>query len=193
MALLIILWVLFFFLHSMLASNRAKRIAEKQLGKQFRFYRMAYNIFSFIFLTGILLLLFSDRQDHVFIPSRLSNCIGSVLIGSGLIIMLLAFKNYDLVEFSGISQLAQKIHHPEKLSVTGLNRYVRNPLYSGIIVLAAGYFLRLPTYMNLATIIILYLYIYIGTRLEEKKLEEVFGEEYREYKRKVKMLIPFLF
>jgi protein-S-isoprenylcysteine O-methyltransferase Ste14 len=194
MLVVIVLWVLFFFTHSLLASHRAKEHAGQWLGSYFRFYRLGYNIFSVIFLGGILsLLIFSDSQDYVFFPTTLSVFAGSSLMGLGLVIMVLSFRNYDLSEFSGIRQLAQKIHHPEKLMVTGLNVYVRNPLYTGTIVFMAGYFLWQPTSMYLVTLIIMYIYIYIGTLLEERKLEEVFGEEYRAYKRKVKMLIPFLF
>ena len=194
MALLIALWVLFFFMHSLLASNQAKEMASRWLGGYFRFYRLGYNIFSIVFLVSIIaLLIFSESKDHVFAPTQLSTYAGYSFMILGLIIMALSFRNYDLAEFTGIKQLAQKIHHPEKLMVTGLNVYVRNPLYTGIIFFMAGYFLWQPTYMYLVTLIIMYIYIYIGTLLEERKLEDVFGEEYRVYKRKVKMLIPFIF
>ncbi|MNG10005.1 hypothetical protein D3C76_1605500 [compost metagenome] len=36
------------------------------------------------------------------------------------------------------------------------------------------------------------LYILIGTLLEEKDLVQLFGEQYRQYQRKVGMLLPFL-
>ena len=77
--------------------------------------------------------------------------------------------------------------------IKGLNAYVRNPLYFGIIIFIFGYFIHQPTWMNFVSLIIIYAYLYIGTALEEKKLETVFGEEYRQYKKRVKMLIPFLF
>ena len=114
-------------------------------------------------------------------------------MAAGVLIIILAFRNYDLSEFTGIKQLAQKMHHPEKLIIKGINKYVRNPLSTGIIVFVLGYFLQQPTWMNLVSLFIIYSYIYIGTLLEEKKLEQVFGEEYRQYKKDVKMLIPFLF
>jgi protein-S-isoprenylcysteine O-methyltransferase Ste14 len=192
MVLLIILWAVFFFLHSLLASTQVKLRAETLLGPHFRFYRLAYNVFSLIFLSGILYLLVFADVDYLFAPTAVSTYAGYALMGLGLLIIVLAFRNYDLGEFSGIRQLAQQIHHPERLMITGLNRYVRNPLYTGIIVFAAGYLLWQPTGMNLATVIVLYVYIYIGTRLEERKLEAVFGEEYRAYKKRVKMLIPFV-
>ena len=194
MLLLIILWILFFVSHSFLAANGVKAAAEKLLGGSFVFYRIAYNIFSLVFLALILFILFFRHQlNFVFQPGAFNSLLGFILMPVGVVVMILAFRNYDLGEFTGIKQLAQKIHHPEKLMIKGINKYVRNPLYTGIIVLVLGYFLQQPTWMNLVSLFIIYVYIYVGTTLEEKKLEEVFGDEYRSYKKEVKMLIPFLF
>jgi protein-S-isoprenylcysteine O-methyltransferase Ste14 len=60
-------------------------------------------------------------------------------------------------------------------------------------VFIAGWFILQPNYEYLLSMVIIYIYIYIGATLEERKLEEVFGDEYREYKTKVRMLIPFIF
>jgi len=194
MLLLVILWVLFFFSHSLLAANGTKAIAEKRLGANFRFYRITYNLLSLFFLSTILFLLwFRHEYNYVLTKTGYLLFAGYGLMGAGGLIILLAFKNYDLGMFTGIKQIAQKIHQPDKLIIKGLNKYVRNPLYFGIIVFFAGYFLQQPTYMNLITLCIVYAYIYIGTKLEEKKLGDVFGEEYRSYKKSVKMLIPFVF
>jgi len=194
MSLLIILWVLFFVSHSFFAANSVKAAIQKISGRNFIFYRIVYNLLSVVFLGFILyVLFFKHEMNYLFISSTLLNYTGIGLMIAGIIIMVLAFRNYDLGEFTGIKQLAHQIHHPEKLRITGLNKYVRNPLYTGIIVFILGYFLRQPTFMNLVSLIMIYAYIYIGTLLEEKKLGELFGEEYREYKQQVKMLIPFVF
>ena len=191
---LVILWVLFFFSHSLLAANSTKAMAEKWLGNNFRFYRIAYNLLSLIFLVTILFWLrYRHEYDYVFAKTTWLLFTGYGLLIAGGFIIILAFKNYDLGTFSGLSQIAKKIHHPDKLMFTGLNAYVRNPLYFGTIVFFAGYFLQQPTWMNLVSTGIIYAYIYIGTKLEEQKLLEAFGEEYRVYKSRVKMLIPFVF
>jgi protein-S-isoprenylcysteine O-methyltransferase Ste14 len=194
MVLLIILWVLFFFSHSLLAANAVKHAAEKVMGSFYRFYRILYNLLSLVFLTAVLYLLYAEQSvDLLFAVSSTLRTIAYVLMVAGLIIMLMAFSNYDLAEFAGISQLAKQLHHPDKLVIKGINRYVRNPLYTGIVVFIAGWFILQPNYEYLLSMVIIYIYIYIGATLEERKLEEVFGDEYREYKTKVRMLIPFIF
>ena len=194
MVVLIILWVLFFVSHSLLAADVVKLAAQQVLGNFYRFYRILYNVFSAVFLSGILyVLLVKHEFNYVYSFNHYSTQAGWFFIFMGVLIMFVSFKNYDLAEFTGIKQLAQKIHRPEKLVIKGLNAYVRNPLYFGIIVLALGYFLQQPTYMNLVSVLIIYVYLYIGTTLEEKKLEAAFGNEYTEYKKQVKMLLPYLF
>ena len=194
MVLLIMLWVLFFFSHSLLAANAVKHWAEKLLGGFYRFYRILYNLLSLVFLADILYLLYAEQSaDLLFAVSLTLRTIAYVLMVDGLIIMLMAFSNYDLAEFAGISQLAKQLHHPDKLVIKGINRYVRNPLYTGIIVFIAGWFVQQPSYEYLLSMLIIYIDSYIGATLEERKLEEVFGDEYRAYKSKVRMLIPFIF
>lgn len=194
MIVLIILWVLFFISHSLLAADSVKAAAEKVLGNFYRFYRIGYNLFSAVFLSAIMyILLLKHELNYVYSFSKYSSQAGWFFLFMGVLIMIISFRNYDLAEFTGIKQLAQKIHRPEKLVVRGLNAYVRNPLYFGIIILALGYFLQQPTYMNLVSVLIIYVYLYVGTTLEEKKLEAAFGDEYTEYKKQVKMLLPYLF
>ncbi len=194
MIVLIILWILFFISHSLLAADSVKAAAEKVLGNFYRFYRIGYNLFSAVFLSAIMyILLLKHELNYVYEFSKYSTQAGWFFLFMGALIMIISFRNYDLAEFTGIKQLAQKIHRPEKLVIKGLNAYVRNPLYFGIIILALGYFLQQPTYMNLVSVLIIYVYLYIGTTLEEKKLEAAFGNEYTEYKKQVKMLLPYLF
>jgi len=44
---------------------------------------------------------------------------------------------------------------------------------------------------GLITNIILTIYLVVGTVLEERKLLMEYGEDYRQYQKKVSMLIPF--
>jgi protein-S-isoprenylcysteine O-methyltransferase Ste14 len=85
----------------------------------------------------------------------------------------------------------QAAARPEKLVVSGLNRYVRHPLYFATLLLLLGYFLRQPDRSHAITAALGLAYLLIGTRLEERKLVATFGQAYRDYQQKVPMLIPF--
>jgi protein-S-isoprenylcysteine O-methyltransferase Ste14 len=73
---------------------------------------------------------------------------------------------------------------------TGIYAHVRHPQYLGFLLLTLGMNLEWTTFFTVLlwpVIIVLY---YRLARSEEKYSEEQFGEEYREYKRKVPMFIP---
>ena len=104
----------------------------------------------------------------------------------GGLLLLLALRNYDLGEFSGIHQLTHDGNTPKhSLNTESLNAYVRHPLYTASFLLFWGFFLYSPTLKTLCFSGISSLYLIIGTRLEEQKLVAVFGEAYLDYRKRV--------
>ena len=119
-------------------------------------------------------------------PSTLLFYLGIVMAVAGLLIVLFALKNYDILEFTGLG----KANPNEKLRITGLNRYVRHPLYTGVFLVVWGIFIATMQMKFLIIAVVTTIYIYIGTKLEERKLLEVFGEDYVRYKEKIGMFFP---
>lgn len=145
---------------------------------------------SIIGLVGLLYFYsYLPTEALLLIPSR----IGLILIIPGVLLMFLALRNYDLAEFSGTYQLK---HNGDPISqllnTSGVNAYVRHPLYSASFLLLWGVFLVSPTSKVLCFSAIARLYLIIGTRLEEKKLIKAFGEEYVGYQNRVGRFIPKL-
>jgi protein-S-isoprenylcysteine O-methyltransferase Ste14 len=180
-------WIIYFFIHSFLASNEVKLTVEKGFSGLFSYYRILYN---FIAIAGLIPLLYLSVliPDPYFLSLIWLSPIGYVLILAGLILLYLAFNAFDGAEFLGLKREIK----PE-LVLSGMYRYVRHPLYFATVILILGLFLLVPTQKMLLVLLISYSYILIGYRLEERKLVAVFGEEYREYQKKVKALIPYLY
>jgi protein-S-isoprenylcysteine O-methyltransferase Ste14 len=105
--------------------------------------------------------------------------------------MFFALRQYNLSEFSGFSYLKEKTkHQAENLNTSGLNAYVRHPLYFASLIFFWGLFLAVPNNAVLVLAIISTFYLIVGTMLEEKKLVKIFGEEYIAYQKRVPMLFP---
>ena len=184
--------VLFYVLHSILASNKVKTFLKNKIVAQ-RYYRLGYNLVA----VGTLLLVFffyKKITSPFLFQISIIHSLGGILVIVGALLLGATLFQYDLGEFSGFQQLKNKTTiHISELKTSGLNRWVRHPLYFATLCLMWGYFLYHPTSLVLVTTTISSIYIYVGTKLEEQKLIEEFGEAYKIYKKKVKMLIPFIF
>jgi len=77
-----------------------------------------------------------------------------------------------------------------KLVTTGIYEHVRHPQYLGFLLLTLGMNMLWVTLSTLLLWPILAILYYRLAKEEDKELEEKFGEEYRNYKRAVPMLIP---
>ena len=184
--------VLFYVLHSVLASNNVKTFLQNKFISK-RFYRLGFNLFA---LLNLFLVFFFFRKINSPFLFKIEGLqlFGGVLVVVGILLLIAALLQYNLREFTGLQQLKNKSTTTiNELKTSGLNSYVRHPLYFATLCLLWGYFLYHPTYLILVTAIISTIYIYVGTKLEEQKLIEDFGEAYKIYQKKVKMLVPYIF
>ncbi len=188
------LWILFAIIiwglvHSLMASNGAKALAQKWLGARLaRFYRLFFNLFAGITLLPILglVILIPDKAIYApGLPWSALMVLGEILAIIGLAVGLFQTNAW---EFLGVQQLwhAEGSSH---LTTSGLYRYIRHPLYS-----AGLLFIWLLPRMTVNLLVVnlgLTAYILIGAYFEEKKLRQEFGQEYADYAAVTPMLIPF--
>ena len=88
--------------------------------------------------------------------------------------------------------LAEISDRTESLVISGPQKYVRNPLYFGVIVIVFGWALvGGTTYVLVAAIILLLWFGFILIPFEERELRALFGDQYAQYVESVPMLIPF--
>jgi len=81
-----------------------------------------------------------------------------------------------------------------KLNTEGVYKYIRNPMYSGAFIAVIGFGLVFRSIITLLIVSIFY-FILFKMRIdeEERLLYEAFGEEFTNYKKKSKKLIPFIY
>ena len=188
LVMLILLWGL---VHSLLASLKAKELARQFFGPAAdRFYRLAYNLFagvSFLAVLAAAALLPGRELYRVPLPWSLLMLAGQFL---ALLALLIGFRQSRPMEFLGLQQALSSEETPGGLTISGLYRYVRHPLYTAGLAL-----LWLTPWMTthiLAINIGATIYIVIGAYFEERKLRREFGQEYADYAAVTPMFIPFL-
>ena len=96
-------------------------------------------------------------------------------------------------ELFGLSQVANHLVDREvaapRFRTPLLYKFVRHPLYLGFII--AFWAAPVMTVGHLLFASVTTAYILVGIWLEERDLIEMFGDQYREYRRRVSMLIPW--
>jgi len=75
---------------------------------------------------------------------------------------------------------------------TGLYKYVRHPIYTGLLLLFAGNALIVGDYRGIVATGIVFCAFWHKLKKEEKLLTELFNHEYLDYKTKTKAIIPFI-
>ncbi len=75
----------------------------------------------------------------------------------------------------------------------GIYKYIRHPLYASLLFLTWGVFLKHPALLLLAAALFSSVMFYLTARRDEKECVEYFGNAYKEYMKRTKMFVPFVF
>jgi len=185
-----IYWILYFTIHSILASNWLKHFIKNSVAKLYPFYRLAYNSIALITLFFVLQYQHSVTPIFFFEKTMLLQITGYSITFIGGILGYLAFKNYSTSEFLGLDFNKSPEENKNTLNISGFNNLVRHPLYFASLLLIWGYFVANPNSTILIMNGVISAYLIIGTKLEEQKLIKEFGQQYRDYIQQVPMLIP---
>jgi len=114
------------------------------------------------------------------------NFIGIVLIPIGLLLIIWA--NYSLLHIGKISlRNREPMQRPSNLILVGPYRFTRNPIYLGALLMLLGLVIVWSSVFTAFLMILVYIiFRYIFIKREEVILEEEFGDEYRDFKKRVR-------
>jgi len=79
------------------------------------------------------------------------------------------------------------------LVTSGVYRYIRHPLYSSLLFLAWGIFFKSLTWPGAALTLAATVCLFATALADEAECVRFFGEAYREYMKRSKRFVPFLF
>jgi len=129
----------------------------------------------------IITLIFPRIFLMTFLPSAAFNIMGGMLLGIGIAFLFI----------SGVT--VKKAIAEERLETTGTFSIVRNPLYfAWIAFVFTGSALATQAWLLFGMSVIAYYKFLHHIPEEESMLEETFGKEYLEYKKRVPSIVPNL-
>jgi methanethiol S-methyltransferase len=195
------IFLLFAVIHSLTAATTFKHACRDVFGDSFMrvWYRAFYTTLSSV-TAVIAFVLLRRLPDHALwnVPAWLwwtMLCVQA----AGAVFGMFAFEHLDAGEFLGFKQVRRYLARGEvagnieglmqkQLVMTGVYGVVRHPLYlAGIIIFT---FTPRITVNGLVVTALADLYFLFGAFMEERRLALLFGEQYREYRRRVPMIIP---
>ena len=80
-----------------------------------------------------------------------------------------------------------------QLVTDGIYKYVRHPMYASLLFLGWGMFFKAISPASIGLICLICLSLFVTCKVEEKEMIKRFREEYREYMKRTKRWIPFVY
>jgi protein-S-isoprenylcysteine O-methyltransferase Ste14 len=185
-----LLWLIYFGLHSALASLAVKRWFLRRWPDLMPGYRIGFNVLALVLLLPVAALVYGDEGAWLWRWSGATGAVAAALRLAALAGFFWSLRGYDSAEFFGTRQWRNRRHaieDGESLHISTLHRYVRHPWYF------LGLILVWTADMNpalLLSAVLVSAYFFVGSRLEEAKLLRYHGAAYARYMGCVGGLIP---
>jgi protein-S-isoprenylcysteine O-methyltransferase Ste14 len=115
--------------------------------------------------------------------------ISGYLIIAGVILM----KKIGKPDKSRDKKTLYEFEQTTELVDEGIFKYIRHPLYSSLLFLTWGIFLKNPTLELFLISLISTIFLYYTAIYDEKECKIIFGDKYNEYMKRSKRFIPYVF
>ena len=188
--LLVVAWVAYFVIHSIAASLGLKHRVASRWPKFMPVYRLLFNALALLLLLVPVVLMYRLKGGFLWQWTGPGAWLANGLALLAVLGFLWSLRYYDGMEFFGLRQWragVRTVEDQESFRISPLHRFVRHPWYALALVLI---WTRDMDPALLLPAVLISLYFVIGSRLEERKLMEYYGEVYRCYRSQVPALIP---
>ncbi|MBU1567383.1 MAG: DUF1295 domain-containing protein [Proteobacteria bacterium] len=190
-----LLWIGWCAIHSLLIDTSVTSFVKVYFPGLVRFYRLFYNCLSL--LTFLALAHYTHRAggEVIFSWQGWGLFVRILFLASAILLFWAGAKRYDIKSFLGIQQFQVGETHvllsaDQDFSPNGVFNMTRHPWYLGSLLTLWTMFSKYPLPVFVA-VVILSLYLVVGTLLEERKIVREYGDSYRRYQQQVSMLFPW--
>lgn len=189
LAVLALLWTLYFGLHSVLASLVVKRHVSVRWPRLASSYRLVYNGIALVLLIPPLTVMYAIDSPALWqwrgAMAWLADAVAVLAIGG----FFWSLRYYSGREFIGWGRdVGTAIDTRRQLTISPLHRHVRHPWYCLALLIL---WTRDMNAAFLVTCVAVTGYFIVGSRLEERKLVATYGDPYRRYMARVSGLMPW--
>ena len=185
---LVIGWVLYAALHSLLADLRFKDAVARRWPRFSPWYRLSYNAVALLTALPLMWLMRVSPGPDLWAWHGAGFWLANGLALAALWGAMQSSRAYAMNDFLGLGVLgAQKDIARDVFRLSPPHRFVRHPWYSfGLVIV----WTRDMNAAMLVSALAITLYFVLGSQLEERKLIAIHGDTYRRYRAKVPGLMP---
>ena len=183
-------WLIYFIIHSTLASLGMKHWVAARWPRFMPVYRLAFNALATVLIIPPMILMYNLHGPWLWQWNGFAAWLANGLAVLALLGFFWSLRYYDGMEFFGVRQWRagiRTVEDQERFHISPLHRFVRHPWYSLALVLI---WTRDMDAAFLVTAVAATLYFIVGSRMEEHKLVQYHGEIYRRYREQVPGVIP---
>ncbi len=149
--------------------------------------RQVHGFYRFFAFESILILILVNAKTWFTDPFSVAQIVSWILL---LCSIIMAIQGFYLLHTVG--RPTQGIENTTILVKTSIYKYIRHPLYSSLILMAWGGFLKDTSLLPAILTILATIFSAATAVVEEKENLRRFGEEYASYMKSTKRFLPFL-
>ncbi len=198
-----LIFLAFAFIHSITVTFWFKELCRRSLGDAFMrgWYRFLYNCVSVLTVSAAFWFIHQVPDVHLWTAPPVVRGVLQAVQAAAALFGMFAFRHLDGMEFLGLRQVWRYLRRgevagniegltQEELVTRGVYGIVRHPLYvAGMVIMTANPHI---TVNGLTVTALADLYFLFGMLIEERRFVRFFGDQYREYMKKVPRMVPFL-
>lgn len=158
--------------------------------------RKSHGFYRFFAFQGILILLYLN------IPYWIKNPFSPLQILSWILLFVsipFVIQGFLLLGKHGDSKITENrkenfsFENTTNLVTTGIYKYIRHPLYSSLLLLAWGAFLKHISQSATIVVLLITMSLVFTAKMEERENINFFGESYTDYMKNSRMFLPYIF
>jgi protein-S-isoprenylcysteine O-methyltransferase Ste14 len=156
----------------------------------------SHGFYRFFGWEGIAWLMVSNYKSWFVDPLSASQIISWILLIYASIMVIVGvvlMKTKGKADRTRVDSSLYGFERTTELIETGVYKYIRHPLYGSLIFLAWGICLKDPTAEMIVISAVSTIFLVVNSMIEEKENIKYFGEKYKEYMKRSKMFVPYLF
>ena len=156
----------------------------------------SHGFYRFFAFEGIAFLALYNHPVWFDSPFSLQQCFSWLCLFFSIVLVVRGVK--ELLTLGG-----NRVRHetPENLAFEntqnlvqdGLYRYIRHPMYTSLLLLAWGAFLKQISFETVLAVSFVTVSLFLTAKVEEAENIRFFGPQYNDYQQRSKMFLPFVF